>query len=71
LYNEEYTIENTFNYPVSFNGKMRFQLELSLNLSVPEIEQALLKTPETNKWLQGKPPRKIIVVPKKIINIVI
>jgi leucyl-tRNA synthetase len=70
-YKQEYTIENTFHYPVSFNGKMRFQLELSLNLTVPEIEQAVMKAPETEKWLQGKPPRKIIVVPKKIINIVI
>ena len=70
-YIEEYTAENTFQYPVSFNGKMRFQLELSLNLTVPEIEQSVLKAPETEKWLQGKPPKKIIVVPKKIINIVI
>ena len=50
---------------------MRFQLELSLNLAVPEIEQAVLTAPETEKWLHGKPPKKIIVVPKKIINIVI
>ncbi len=70
-FNEEFTVENTFHYPVSFNGKMRFQLELPLNLVVPEIEQAVLKAPETEKWLQGKPPRKIIVVPKKIINIVV
>lgn len=70
-YREEYTIENTFTYPVSFNGKMRFQLELSLSLAIPEIEQAALKAPETEKWLQGKTPKKIIVVPKKIINIVI
>ncbi len=68
---EEYIIENTFHYPVSFNGKMRFQLELSLDLTVSAIEQAVLKAPETEKWLQGKPPRNIIVVPKKIINIVI
>lgn len=71
IFNEEFTAENTFHYPVSFNGKMRFQLELSLTLAVPEIEQVVLKAPETEKWLQGKPPRKIIVVPKKIINIVI
>jgi len=71
VFNEEFTVDNTFHYPVSFNGKMRFQLELSLNLSVSEIEQAVLKAPETEKWLKGKPPRKIIVVPKKIINIVI
>ncbi len=71
IFNEEFTIENTFYYPVSFNGKMRFQLELSLNLTVPGIEQAVMESPETKKWLQGKPPKKIIVVPKKIINIVI
>jgi leucyl-tRNA synthetase len=71
VFNEEYIVENTFHYPVSFNGKMRFQLELSLDLTVPDIEQAVLKAPETDKWLQGKLPRKIIVVPKKIINIVI
>jgi leucyl-tRNA synthetase len=70
-YKEEYTAENTFNYPVSFNGKIRFQLELSLSLTIPEIEQAAMQAPETEKWLQGKPPKKIIVVPKKIINIVI
>jgi leucyl-tRNA synthetase len=50
---------------------MRFQLELPLNLAVQEIERAVLDAPETDKWLDGKPPRKIIVVPKKIINIVI
>jgi leucyl-tRNA synthetase len=71
IFKEEFIAENTFHYPVSFNGKMRFQLELSLNLAVPDIEQAVLNTPETEKWLQGKPPKKIIVVPKKIINIVI
>jgi leucyl-tRNA synthetase len=71
LFREEYVVESTFNYPVSFNGKMRFQLELSLDLTVLEIEQTVMKVPETVKWLQGKSPRKIIVVPKKIINIVI
>jgi leucyl-tRNA synthetase len=71
LFNEEFITENTFRYPVSFNGKMRFQLELPLNLAVQEIERAVLDAPETDKWLDGKPPRKIIVVPKKIINIVI
>jgi leucyl-tRNA synthetase len=70
-FNEEFTVENTFNYPVSFNGKMRFQLSLPLAFTVPEIEQAVLAAPETDKWLQGTHPKKIIVVPKKIINIVL
>jgi len=70
-FNAAFVAEDTFNYPVSFNGKMRFQLDLSLSLSIPEIEQAALQAPESEKWLQGKSPKKIIVVPKKIINIVI
>lgn len=71
VFNDIYVAENTFNYPVSFNGKMRFQLDLSVSLTVQEIEQAALSAPESEKWLQGKAPKKIIVVPKKIINIVI
>ena len=70
-FNPVYVVEDTFAYPVSFNGKMRFQLELSLSLTAQEIEQAALCAPESEKWLQGKPPKKIIVVPGKIINIVI
>jgi leucyl-tRNA synthetase len=71
IYNETYTIENTFEYPVSFNGKMRFKLELPLDLTVPEIEKAALSAPESAKWLDGKAPKKVIVVSGKIINIVI
>ncbi len=71
IFNENYIIENTFQYPVSFNGKMRFQLELPVDLAIPGIEQAVLDAPETEKWLQGNHPKKIIVIPKKIINIVI
>ena len=71
VFNAEFVAEDTFTYPVSFNGKMRFQLELSLTLTIPEIEKAALAAPESEKWLQGNPPKKIIVVPKKIINIVI
>jgi len=70
-YNEVFTIENTFEYPVSFNGKMRFKLELPLGLPVPEIEKAVLETPESVKWLEGKAPKKIIVIPGKIVNVVI
>ena len=70
-FNPEYLIENTFEYPVSFNGKTRFKLELPADLSVPEIEKAALEAKESEKWLQGKPPRKVIIIPKKIINIVV
>jgi len=70
-WNEEYLVENTFEYPVSFNGKLRFKLTLPLGLEKHDIEKAALEAPESGKWLQGNPPKKIIVVPGKIINIVI
>jgi leucyl-tRNA synthetase len=70
-FNESYIVENTFAYPVSFNGKMRFRLELPLGLPVPEIEKAVVSAPESAKWLEGKPPRKVIVVPGKIVNVVV
>jgi leucyl-tRNA synthetase len=67
----EYLIENTFEYPVSFNGKTRFKLLLPADLSISEIEKAVLEAKESDKWLQGKPPKKVIIVVKKIINIVL
>ncbi|MDP1622699.1 MAG: leucine--tRNA ligase [Bacteroidales bacterium] len=70
-FNPEYLIENTFEYPVSFNGKTRFKMVLPLNLTIPEIETAALEARESEKWLMGKPPRKVIIVPGKIINIVV
>jgi leucyl-tRNA synthetase len=70
-FNESHLVENTFKYPVSFNGKTRFILELPAGLSVPEIEKAALAAKESEKWLTGNPPRKVIIVPGKIINIVL
>jgi leucyl-tRNA synthetase len=71
VFKPEYLTESTFEYPVSFNGKTRFKLELPVDLSPAEIEKAALEARESEKWLEGKPPRKVIVVPKKIINIVL
>jgi leucyl-tRNA synthetase len=65
-----YLIEDTIDYPVSFNGKMRFKLELSAGLSVDEIEKAVSGHEMTARYLQGATPKKIVVVPKRIINIV-
>jgi leucyl-tRNA synthetase len=70
-FDEKHLVENTFEYPVSFNGKMRFKIELPLDMSVPEIEKAVLAAQESEKWLEGNPPRKIIVVPRRIVNVVI
>ncbi|MBR7158043.1 MAG: leucine--tRNA ligase, partial [Bacteroidales bacterium] len=69
-YVEAYTVENSFEYPVSFNGKMRFKLELSKSLSPKEVEEAVRANENTEKYLAGKPIKKVIVVPSKIINIV-
>ena len=63
--------ENTFSYPVSFNGKMRFKMELGVDLNPKQVEEAVLGNPEAEKWLQGKAPKKVIVVPRRIVNVVI
>ena len=69
--NEAYLVEDVHSYPVSFNGKMRFILELSLSLSKDEIEQTVMNNEQAQKWIDGKTPKKVIIVPKKIINIVV
>lgn len=69
--NEAYLVEDVHSYPVSFNGKMRFLLELPLSLSKDEIEQAVMTCEQAQKWIDGKTPRKVIIVPKKIVNIVV
>jgi leucyl-tRNA synthetase len=71
LYNEEHVKETSFSYPVSFNGKMRFNVEFDLALSKEDVEKEILAYEQTSKYLEGKQPKKIIVVPGKIINIVI
>ena len=69
-FESKYLIENTKNYPISFNGKMRFTLELPLDLSKDEIEKTVLTHEKTITQLEGKAPKKVIVVPGKIVNIV-
>ena len=71
VFDESHLIESTFNYPISFNGKTRFTLELQADLSVSEIQEIALSHPNTQKWLEGKTPKKVIIVPKKIVNIVL
>ncbi|MCT4615616.1 MAG: leucine--tRNA ligase [Marinifilaceae bacterium] len=71
VYNEEFTKENSHTYPVSFNGKMRFKIDIDASFSKEEIEKIVLESELAAKWLDGKTPKKIIVVPKKIVNIVI
>jgi len=71
VHNEDYLTENTFEYPVSFNGKMRFKISLPVNMAKPEIEKAALEAEEAQKWTEGKTVRKVIVVPNRIINVVV
>ena len=65
-----YTVEDSFEYPVSFNGKLRFKITLSKSLTPKEVEAAVLADPNTAKYLQGGVARKVIVVPGKIVNVV-
>lgn len=71
LCNEAYLIENSFSYPISINGKTKFTQEFELSLSKDEIEKAVLQLDQTQKFLEGKTPKKIIVVHGKIVNIVL
>lgn len=70
-FKEEYLVESNFEYPVMINGKMRAKLDLPLSLSVPEIEKAALADATVQKWLEGKAPKKVIIVPGKIVNLVV
>ncbi len=70
-FDESYLIENTKTYPVSFNGKVRFTIDLPADAAKDEIEKAVMGLDKTQKWLDGKPVRKVIVVPNKIVNIVV
>lgn len=70
-FNEEYLIENTFAYPVSFNGKMRFKAELPTNMSKEDVEKEVLAMEKAQQYLEGKAPKKVIVVPGRIVNVVV
>ena len=67
---EKYLVESSKEYPVSFNGKMRFTIELSLDLSVAEIQEIIMKDERTIKQLEGRTLNKVIIVPGKVINLV-
>ncbi|APU67855.1 leucine--tRNA ligase [Christiangramia flava] len=71
VFDEKFLVESKKNYPVSFNGKMRFTMELPLDMSKDEIEKAILDDERTKNQLEGSTPKKVIVVPGKIVNIVV
>jgi len=70
-YNEDYLVESSFNYPVSINGKTRTNMEFALDALRPDMEKDILKNEIVIKWLDGNSPKKVIIVPGRIINIVV
>ncbi len=70
-YNEEYLKESSFEYPISINGKVRTKMEFALDMPKDDIEKMVLASEAVSKWTEGKPPKKVIVVPGKIVNVVV
>lgn len=71
IFNPEYLVESSFSYPISFNGKVRFSVELPADMSREDVEAHVLKLDKTTQYLEGKTPKKMIVVPGRIVNIVV
>jgi len=69
--NEGYLVESSVKYPISFNGKVRFMLQLPTDMSKEDVEKIAMANEQTAKYLDGKTPKKVIVVQGKIVNIVI
>jgi leucyl-tRNA synthetase len=67
----DHLVEDSFSYPISFNGKTRLQLEFPIALDAKSVEEQVLANPEVQARLEGKAPKKVIVVPKRIVNIVV
>ncbi|HTK18994.1 MAG TPA: leucine--tRNA ligase [Mucilaginibacter sp.] len=70
-FNPEYLVEDEFAYPISINGKMKMNLNISLSLDPPAIESAVIGNADVQKYLDGKSPKKVIVVKGRIVNIVV
>jgi leucyl-tRNA synthetase len=71
VFDEKYLKEDTVTYPVSFNGKTRFSMDVPANYNEKQVEKAALSNEACQKWLEGKTPKKIIIVLNKIVNIVV
>jgi leucyl-tRNA synthetase len=70
-FDEKHLVEDTKNYPISINGKTRLTMELSLSLDKQAVEEAVLANADVQQWLDGKTPKKVIVVPGRIVNLVV
>ncbi|HEX5172308.1 MAG TPA: class I tRNA ligase family protein, partial [Cyclobacteriaceae bacterium] len=70
-YDEQYLVENSFEYPISINGKVRAKMNFALDMPKEDIEKVVLASETIQKWTDGKPPKKIIIVQGKIVNVVV
>jgi leucyl-tRNA synthetase len=70
-FNEEYLKEDSIKYTISFNGKARFTLEFPADADNETIQSTVMSNEQAQKWIEGKTPKKVIIVPKKIVNIVL
>jgi leucyl-tRNA synthetase len=70
-FDEQYLKESSFNYPISINGKVRAEMNFALDMSKEDIEKVVLASEIVLKWTEGKPPKKVIVVPGRIVNVVL
>ncbi|RYF78827.1 MAG: leucine--tRNA ligase [Cytophagaceae bacterium] len=70
VFNPQFLVENTFEYPIQINGKVRTTINFALDRPTAEIEQEVLTNDVVQKWMEGKPAKKIVVVPKRIVNVV-
>ena len=70
-YNEEYLTESSFEYPISINGKVRVKMNFALDMPKDDIEKLVIASEVVQKWTEGKAPKKVIVVPGRIVNVVI
>ncbi len=71
VFNEDYLKENAFEYPISINGKVRAKMNFALDMPKEDIEKLVLASEAVQKWSEGKAPKKVIIVPGKIVNIVL
>ncbi|TXI69219.1 MAG: class I tRNA ligase family protein, partial [Cyclobacteriaceae bacterium] len=70
-HDEQYLVESSFTYPISINGKVRAQMSFALDMPKEDIEKLVVASEIVQKWSEGKPPKKVIIVPGKIVNVVL
>ena len=70
-FDEKYLVEDSFEYPISVNGKVRAKMNFALDMPKSDIEKLVLASDAIQKWTEGKPPKKVIIVPGKIVNVVL